>query len=105
MNIEFQIQKNAISLQASYAARSNQKALRMEYLHKVDKLLDELKPPRSTCSTCKHLETMKYSNGDNDCENHICNKVDGNMLAYIDEPDKFGCIHHSDFEEVKHDNS
>lgn len=60
-----------------------------------------LQPPKPTCSTCDHCEHHEIDCGEgmlSDCYRCLSDKLDWNMLPYIEEPTNFGCIHHSDYE-------
>lgn len=67
----------------------------------IHELIDTLQPPKPTCSTCDHCEHHEIDCGEgmlSDCYRCLSDKLDWNMLPYIEEPTNFGCIHHSDYE-------
>lgn len=69
---------------------------------KLVSMINDLQPPKPpTCSTCDHCEHHEIDCGEgmlSDCYRCLSDKLDWNMLPYIEEPTNFGCIHHSDYE-------
>lgn len=64
--------------------------------------LKQLQPPKPpTCATCDDCEHHEIDCGEgvlSDCYRCLSDKLEWNMLPYIEEPTNFGCIHHSDYE-------
>ena len=66
--------------------------------------IELLQPPRPTCATCDDCEHHEIDCGEgvlSDCYRCLSDKLDWNMLPYIEEPTNFGCIHHSSYEVVE----
>lgn len=62
----------------------------------LENTIKQLQPPRPTCSNCNYCKN--YSMDYDDYYRCSHDKIDWNMMPYIEEPVVFGCIHHSDYE-------
>ena len=101
---EFEDKKQEICdfIVKNIATRANVKHV----LH-FNKMLDELQPPRPTCSTCNYINLECNSNtyGGVLCKNLNALNADGKVASTsggynirIKDIKNFGCIHHSDYE-------
>lgn len=93
-----------------FEAKKQKIIIHIEELQRCDRLQEkvnstslaknvkELQPPKPICSTCDHCEHHEIDCGEgmlSDCYRCVSDKIDWNMLPYIEEPAYFGCIHHS----------
>ena len=64
----------------------------------ASQMIAELQPPEPpTCATCDYCEHHEIDCSEgilSDCYRCVSNKLDWNMLPYIEEPANFGCLHH-----------
>ncbi len=87
---EFEDKKQEI---CDYIVKNIATSAKINHVIHVDKMLNELQPPRPTCSSCKELAGLHLQS----CLDIVCHKEE--LTIY--DPDIQNCIHHSDYEVIK----